>query len=52
MFFAVPIKPSVIVGHTTVREPTNAMRFSKDPTVIGISVDSTFLSSLVGDATS
>lgn len=36
MFFAVPIKPSVIVGHTTVREPTNAMRFSKDPTVIGI----------------
>lgn len=36
MFFAVDIKPFVIVGHATVREPKNGMRFLKDPTVIGI----------------
>ena len=52
VFFAVDIKPFVIVGHTTVREPKNGMRFLKDPTVIGISIDLTFLSSLVGDVTS
>ena len=52
VFFAVDIKPFVIVGHTTVREPKNGMRFLKDPTVIGISIDLTFLSSLVGDITS
>ena len=52
VFFAVDIKPFVIIGHTTVREPENGMRFLKDPTVIGISVDLTFLSSLVGDITS
>ena len=52
MFFAVDIKPFVIVGHTTVREPKNGMRFLKDPTIIGISIDLTFLSSLVGDITS
>lgn len=42
MFFAVDIKLFIIVGHTTVRETTNGMRFLKDPTVIGISIDSTF----------
>ena len=52
VFFAVDIKPFVIVGHTTVREPKHGMRFLKDPTVIGISIDLTFLSSLVGDITS
>ena len=52
VFFAVDIKPFVIVGHTTVREPKNGMRLLKDPTVIGISIDLTFLSSLVGDITS
>ena len=52
VFFAVDIKPFVIVRHTTVREPKNGMRFLKDPTVIGISIDLTFLSSLVGDITS
>lgn len=50
MFFAVDIKPFIIVGHKTVREPTNGMRFLKDPTVIVISTDLAFLSSfIVGD---
>lgn len=52
MFFAVDIKPFIIVGHKTVREPTNGMRFLKDPTVIVMSIDLAFLSSLVGDITS
>ena len=51
MFFAVDIKPFVIIGHATVREPKNGMRFLKDPTVIGIKIALTFLSSLVGDTT-
>lgn len=52
MVCAVDTKLFIIVGHTTVRETTNEMKFLKDPTVNGMSIDLTFLSSLVGDTTS